>query len=230
MDMAKHKLLNLMQLISPSLPLGGFNYSESLELLDELVVIPDLPRFQHWLTTELLGGSIRFDVALILRARMAIAADDLSQLKYWNSWLNGTRETKELRQQSVQMGNTLLKLLGDLDAENKPQVDQFRAILGKDCHYAIAFGIAVALWDIDPQDAVLGYLHSWVTNLVGAGVKLIPLGQTAGQQIIHNLHPVIEAVAEELMQEKEDHLYACSWGLSLASMNHETMYSRLFRS
>ncbi|WP_255326076.1 urease accessory protein UreF [Picosynechococcus sp. NKBG15041c] len=105
-----------------------------------------------------------------------------------------------------------------------------RSPLGKNCHYAIAFGVAIALWDIDPKQAILGYLHSWVSNLVSAGVKLIPLGQTQGQQIIYHLQQAIASLADTLITQEEMDLCACTWGLSLASMNHETQYTRLFRS
>ncbi|WP_315862726.1 urease accessory protein UreF [Picosynechococcus sp. PCC 11901] len=222
--------LILWQLINSNFPLGAYNYSEGLEYLVESAGCSEIGSFQDWLGLHLRYGSIRAEVSVVLRIVQAIAADDLTQLQYWNSWLNGTRETKELRQQSIQMGNSLLKLLGDLDENKRPQLGACREQIGKSCHYAIAFGIAVALWDIEPHQAVLGYLHSWLSNLVSAGVKLIPLGQTQGQRIIYQLQPLITEIAETLVTQKEMDLYACTWGLSLASMNHETQYTRLFRS
>ncbi|BAW96898.1 urease accessory protein, UreF [[Synechococcus] sp. NIES-970] len=221
----------LFQIINSSFPLGSYNYSEGLEFLVEHSTQLDTPeKFQHWLNRELSYGSIRIDVQVMLAVSRAIACDNLAQLQYWNSWLNGTRETKELRQQSIQMGNSFLKLLGDLDPDKKIKFEALRSPLGKNCHYAIAFGIAVALWDIEPKQALLGYLHSWLSNLVSAGVKLIPLGQTQGQQIIYQLQPMVETVTETLLHQQERDLYGCTWGLSLASMNHETQYTRLFRS
>ena len=78
--------------------------------------------------------------------------------------------------------------------------------------------------------SVLGYLHSWASNLVSAGVKLIPLGQTAGQRLVLNLSEPIDVTLERILLLPDDQLFSCSWGLSLASMAHETQYSRLFRS
>jgi urease accessory protein len=95
---------------------------------------------------------------------------------------------------------------------------------------AVAFAIAAASWHIDSRTAAVGYLHSWAGNLVGAGVKLIPLGQTAGQKLLLNLAPQIIATVERAAQIPFDRAYACGWGLALASANHETQYSRLFRS
>ncbi|MBV5259589.1 urease accessory protein UreF [Synechococcus moorigangaii CMS01] len=221
----------LLQIINSSFPLGSYNYSESLEFLVEFSEANcSFAALQEWLRLELGYGSIRLDTQIMHHSSRAIAAGDLSQLHHWHTWLNGTRDTKELRQQSLQMGNSLLKLLGDLDERKRPQLAACRAQLGKNCHYAIAFAIAVALWDIDPRDAILGYLHSWVSNLVSAGVKLIPLGQTQGQQIIYQLQPAIASLADTLLTAETMDLYACTWGLSLASMNHETQYTRLFRS
>ncbi|WP_255326077.1 urease accessory protein UreF [Picosynechococcus sp. NKBG15041c] len=110
----------LFQIINSSFPLGSYNYSEGLEFLVEHSSQLDTPeKFQHWLNRELSYGSIRIDVQVMLAVVEAIACDNLAQLQYWNSWLNGTRETKELHQQSIQMGNSFLKLLGDLDPDKK---------------------------------------------------------------------------------------------------------------
>lgn len=110
--------LILWQLINSNFPLGAYNYSEGLEYLVESAGCSEVESFQDWLGLHLRYGSIRAEVSIVLRIVQAIASGDFNQLQYWNTWLNGTRETRELRQQSIQMGNSLLKLLGDLD-ENK---------------------------------------------------------------------------------------------------------------
>ena len=97
-------------------------------------------------------------------------------------------------------------------------------------NYAIAFGVATHYWQISQDAAVLGYLQSWATNLVTAGIKLIPLGQTAGQRILMNLQTHIIDATAKILVLTDDELSSCSWGLSLASMAHETQYTRLFRS
>lgn len=223
-------LFILLQLTNSSVPLGAYNYSDGLEFLIESNVIVDAEGVKHWLTTELQRGSIRMDVAVMLSVAEAIAQGELSTLGYWNTWLHGTRETLELRQQSLQMGDSLLKLLGELDGEKQQHISTYKTFLGKNCHYAVAFGVAIALWEMDRQQAVWAYLHSWASNLIGTAVKLVPLGQTQGQQIIYQLHPVISTATTDLLKGDGDRFYACTWGLSLASMNHETQYTRLFRS
>lgn len=220
----------LLQFVSPALPLGAYNYSEGLEYLIDHGAIQNATQLKAWLLHELRYGTIRVDIHAFLQVQTAIATDDQQALRYWNQWLTGTRETKELRQQSLQMGNSFLKLLADLDPAKQPQILAYQTILGKQCHYPVALAIAVSLWEIDEQQAVLGYLHSWISNLVNAGIKLIPLGQTQGQQIVYQLQSEIKAITAELMTRNDNHAYACTWGLSLASMNHETQYTRLFRS
>jgi len=226
--------LALWQLISPTLPVGGFNYSEGIEWLVEAGEITNGDRLQRWLSQELGQGSIRVETAIMARAYRAVQTGNpeiginQASLQYWNQWLTASRETQELRQQSLQMGRSLRKLLLDLT----PSIEPLLTFIAPSdpCHYAIAFGIGAAFWQIDLSQTVLGYLHSWVNNLISAGVRLVPLGQTDGQRILFNLMPEITRQAREILTLEDDELYSCSWGLSLASMGHETQYTRLFRS
>jgi urease accessory protein len=229
-------LLNLLQLASPTLPLGGYTYSEGLETLVEMGAIASSAELAQWLNHSLQYGAIQIEAAVMLRAYRCVLAPDLPKLTYWNQWLSASKETSELRQQSWQMGLSLMRLLLELE---ESQDTSHSAILDlKNCceslpqpwNYAIAFGIAAAGWQLDEKSALLGYLHSWATNSIGAGIKLIPLGQTVGQKLLRNLHPTLEIVGDRILQLTDDELATCSWGLGLASMNHETQYTRLFRS
>jgi urease accessory protein len=220
------QLLRLLQLASPLLPVGGYSYSEGLESLISQGVIRDRLSLQTWLEGELQTGAIRIETAVMDRAYLAGQASADRQLQYWNHWLSAARETEELRQQSWQMGGSLTKLLVELT----PEIEGLISKIDRPCNYAIAFGIAAQSWQIDRQVAIVAYLHSWVTNLIGAGIKLIPLGQTAGQQILWQFQAEIDRLSQEIPLLIDEDLSACSWGLSLASMQHETLYSRLFRS
>ncbi len=219
--------LRLWQLISPALPVGAYSYSEGLEYLVETAVISNQESLAHWLTNELSYGAIRLEAAILWRAYHCWDQGNLAQLISWNQWLSAARETAELRQQSWQMGQSLLKLLGELAPELK-HLNSLPEL--KPCNYAIAFAVGAAQWQILPEQTLMGYLQSWVSNLIGAGVKLIPLGQTAGQQILFDLTAIIEQMSQEIPKSEDDLLGCWSWGLGLASMNHETQYTRLFRS
>lgn len=221
-----HTLLHLLQLASPALPVGAYSYSEGIETLVDNGTIANESSLKDWLEAELKYGAIRIEAAVMIRAYQATQLGDVAALLYWNHWLSAARETEELRQQSWQMGRSLMRLM----LEIQPQFADMINVIGNRCNFAIAFSIAAADWKIDISDALLGYLHSWVTNLITAGIKLIPLGQTAGQQMLLKLHINLLDASEEILALEDDELSSCGWGLSLASMAHETQYTRLFRS
>lgn len=221
-------LLKLLQLTSPALPVGAYSYSEGLESLVEVGSITNRTTLEHWLKRELACGAVRLEGGILLRSYQAIATQNWSTLTAWNHWLSAARETEELRNQSWQMGRSLLKLLLDLhpDQINSP----IKSFKDENCNFAVAFAIAAYLWQIDSKTALLGYLHSWLANLVNAGIRLIPLGQTAGQQTLLSLQPDLEEALEAILHQCDTALESCGWGLAIASMTHETQYSRLFRS
>jgi len=234
MQPSPNQLLYLLQLASPALPVGGYSYSEGLETLVARGAINDMNTLADWLESSLQFGAIRLETALTIRAYRAIKAEKLDSLIDWNNWATAAKDTEELRQQSWQMGRALIKLFLAMQPPKKINlIEELEKVVKADsnfCNYAIAFGLAAAFWQIDLENTVLSYLQSWATNLINAGVKLIPLGQTQGQKLLLNLQPQIISTAGEVLQLKDDDLSSCSWGLSLASMVHETEYSRLFRS
>jgi urease accessory protein len=229
-------LLRLLQLASPALPLGAYSYSEGLETLVEWGKIANSTDLADWLEQELSYGTIRLEAALMVRSYRCILHQDMQSISYWNAWSSAAKETEELRNQSWQMGSTLLRLLVDLqtnqakDNSALPEINSLALALARQCNYAIAFGIGAAYWQIEPESAVLGYLNSWAANLISVGVKLIPLGQTTGQTLLLQLDRLLLDKAKEIILLEDDELASCSWGLGLASMAHATQYSRLFRS
>jgi urease accessory protein len=231
----RNQLLRLLQLSSATLPVGAYSYSEGLELLVETQQLTSAAALQDWMTQELRYGAIRIEASIMLRAYHAALAQDTAALLAWNHWWSAARDTEELRLQSWQMGRSLLRLFLNLDDPNPTErVDKtwtaLSELFGQECNFAIAFGIVAAAWHIEPAVALLGYIQSWATNLIGASIKLIPLGQTAGQQLLLNLENEIYTAAELILVLPDEALESCGWGLSLASMAHETLYSRLFRS
>jgi urease accessory protein len=217
-------LLRLLQLASPALPVGAYSYSEGLETLAHQQRLKDVEALQAWLEQELKLGSVRVDGGILVRAYEACRTGQPDQLLAWNAWLTAARDTEELRSQSLQMGRSLLKLFQALH----PEWDFLPHLPHP--HFCVAFGAAAAAWNIPLDMAVAGYLHSWASNLVNAGIKLIPLGQTSGQRLLEDLVPQIQAAAIQIQSLPDHELESCSWGLSLASMQHEGLYSRLFRS
>ncbi|NEO66295.1 MAG: urease accessory protein UreF [Moorea sp. SIO4G2] len=239
-----NSLLNLLQLASPVLPVGAYGYSEGLETLVDIGVIHNQTTLHQWLEHQLCYGAIRLEAYVMVRAYESYGKGDLDGLNYWNAWVSAAKETSELRSQSWQMGNSLMRLLLDLHPPSETIVEttdvtseqnviclqDVASAVGKPCNYAIAFGIGAAHWQIDITATVLGYLHSWASNVIGAGVKLIPLGQTVGQQLLLALNHRLTLTTEDVLTLADEKLSSCGWGLALASMAHQTQYTRLFRS
>jgi urease accessory protein len=228
-------LLRLLQLTSPALPVGAYSYSEGLEWAIDRGHITSAMQLQDWLSQDLRHGGIRIEGAVMVRVYRGIEAGDHGAVSHWNQWLSASRETEELRRQSWQMGRSLLRLLEDLELEDFAfGIDRLE--LGIDrvdltpCNFAVAFGIVAHRWQIPIEEALIGYLQSWSSNLISAGIKLIPLGQTAGQQLLLNLSPALMEASRAIPALADDELRSSNWGMILASMGHETQYSRLFRS
>ena len=114
---SKYRLLKLLQLASPALPVGAYSYSEGIETLVENGAIASSQSLKHWLVQELNYGAIRIEAAVMVRAYQVAALADVAALVYWNQWLSAARETEELRQQSWQMGRSLLRLLLELQPQ-----------------------------------------------------------------------------------------------------------------
>jgi urease accessory protein len=234
------RLLRLLQLTSPMLPVGAYSYSEGIEYLCDRGIIHDQQTLTNWLSRELQTGFIKTEVAIVLQTYRAVIAKDLPRLQALNAWLSATRESEEMRLASWQMGQSLMKLWQNL-AEDNPEIDLIQFMPsskdnadGQGCNYAIAFGMAAASWAIAPETLVFGYLHSWLSNLVSAAVRAVPLGQTIGQRVIFQLGDQILQTATYALscgdQDMLNQLEWCGWGANLACANHETQYSRLFRS
>ena len=219
-------LPRLLQLASPTLPVGAYSYSEGLEYAVHAGWVRDARGLRDWLHHGLLDGAAQLEAAVLVRVYDAWRGDDLERLRDWDAWLSATREAEELRHQSLDMGRALLRLLKDLE----PPLPRAAELFAATCNFATAFGIAAAHWGIARADATTAYLQSWVANLVGAGVKLIPLGQTAGQQLLWDLQDDVAHAAQTAQRVADEDLGVSNWGLALASMAHETQYSRLFRS
>ena len=238
------RLLRLLQLTSPALPVGAYSYSEGIEYLCNAGIIQTDCDLCDWIKKELSLGFITNEAAIALRAHQAMLKGDLPSLNYWNNWLSATRESEEMRLASWQMGQSLMKLwcqlLPDSQSEHltinsKQEVSEFlpkakENSQGKGCNYAIAFGVVAASLEIDASNTTTGYIYSWLSNLVSAAVRAVPFGQTTGQKIIFNLSADILQGSQSALQRSDNELEWCGWGASLACANHETQYSRLFRS
>lgn len=221
-------LLTLLQLASPALPVGAYSYSEGIETLATNGTIASAPDLLHWLSQELTWGAVRVETAIAGWVHTAAHQQNFEPIEHWNQWLSALRETEEMRLQSWQMGRSLLRLFTDLEPELAEQLP--KTLHTANCNFAIAYALVAQAWNIPWEDAAIAYLHSWAANLVSAAVRAVPLGQTDGQRVLRQLAEPIQQSCTSIQAMTETDLGACSWGTALASMQHETQYSRLFRS
>lgn len=219
------RLLRLLQLVSPSLPVGGFTYSQGIEWGVDSGWLRNLGDLEAWLCDLLQGPLAQVDLPLLLRLQAAAQTRDLVSFARWIDALLASRETAELRAEESNRGRALADLLVAWGLED---ADLWRPQLARS--QAAGFAFAAAAWDIEPGAAATGYAWSWLEGLVLAAVKTVPLGQTQGQQALLRLASQIPRVLDQVLALDDDAIGASSPALAIASCRHETQYTRLFRS
>ncbi len=228
-DTATAGLLQLMWLASPALPVGGFSYSETLEAAVERGDVNSEASCGPWLVHQLRIGLARADLAVVALTLDAWRHGDIGRVQQLNDWMLQTRETSELRLQTEQMGRSLMEWLRNRDPANTTLAARTRSCTSPT--YPVAFALAAAMTAASAQDCLLSYSFGWAENMVQAAVKSVPLGQAAGQRILAQLVEALPAaVAHALSLDDIPALQAFSPMLAILSAQHETQYSRLFRS
>lgn len=220
-------LLQLIWLASPALPVGGFSYSEGLEAAVDRAYITNEHDAAAWLVEQLHLTLARADLAVLAEAIAAWRRDDHARVRALNDWILQTRETHELRLQTVQMGRSLLEWLRNHRGIAPAPLQACAAL---EPSYPIAFALAAASTEAKVRDCLLAYAFGWAENLMQAAIKAVPLGQSAGQRILAQLAEEIPAAVEYACALPQDDWQAFSPMLAILSSQHETQYSRLFRS
>ena len=216
-------LAKLLQLASPSLPVGAYSYSQGLESAIAAGIVKDAASAQHWIEDVVQLSIAGMEAPVFLRLCESWRTDDIATAQCWNALLLASRESAELRAETVQMGYSLVRLIGDL---REPHAfDSW-----DDVSFAAAFTFCAVRWRIEPHAALVGYLWSWAENQAIAAMKAVPLGQTAGQRLLSALGPQLVECAVRAAHISDDELSNMAPGFALLSAQHETQYSRLFRS
>lgn len=221
-------LLQLIWLASPALPVGGFSYSEALESAVEAGRVTGEAEAAAWLSDQLHLSLARSDIAVVHAALQAWTRGDLPAVQALNDWFTQTRESSELAQQAQQMGRSLVEWLrnrGDAD----PRIEQL-AVLAPAPTWPVAFALAAARTGAAPRDALQAFAFGWAENMVQAALKAVPLGQNAGQRILARLADEIPAAVDHALRLADTDRQAFTPMLAILSAQHETQYSRLFRS
>ncbi len=219
-------LPRLLQLASPALPVGAYTYSQGLEWAVEAGVVRDQKTAKQWIAGLLEQGIGRFEAPLTACLQRAWAAGETGDIERLNGEFLASRESAELRAETVQMGYSLRRLLHEL--EDFPLPPAFDAL--PEVAFPTGWALAAAVWEIPLADSLAAYLWSWCENQVMAALKAVPLGQAAGQRVLLALGGRIPAVVQQALVLPEAEWSNFAPGLALASSRHETQYSRLFRS
>ncbi|HEV7814916.1 MAG TPA: urease accessory protein UreF [Janthinobacterium sp.] len=221
-------LLNLLQFASPALPIGAYSYSQGLEAALENGLVKDAATARDWISRHLREVMACWEAPICWRLMRAFGARDRQAALDWGERFIASRDSAELRAETIQMGYSLTRLVAELDIADAGLMD----ILQSQPEAALpsAFACAVAALEIPHEAALLAMLFAWAENQVLVCVKSVPLGQVAGQRLLLSLRPELEAAAHYAQTVADEDMSNWSPGLSLLSMQHEVQYSRLYRS
>jgi urease accessory protein len=221
-------LLELMQLASPALPVGGFSYSEGLEAAVETGLVRGEAQAGDWLVDQLQLSLERADLPVLAQALPAWQAHDLARIAELNDWVGQTRESAELRQQTQQMGRSLAEWLKNRATPDE-RVAQLAALRPAPT-WPVAFALAAAQSGAPARDVLLAFGFGWAENMVQAAMRSVPLGQSAAQRMLARLIDALPGAVLRAAALGDDQRQAFTPMLAILSAQHETQYSRLFRS
>ncbi len=222
--------MRLYQLASQALPVGGYSHSHGLEAAIEAGIVGDEPSARRWIADLLEFTVGSFEAPLLAGLCAAWEAGDAARIAALNDEFIATRETAELRAATVQMGYSLRLLLAQLAGFAPASL----RVLGGIAQPTLpcAWAAATAAWSVPVEESLLAYLWSWAENQVLVAVKTVPLGQSAGQRVLQDAGTMIAGLVAGLVAGRRWRLSRSNFAPALAilSSQHETQYSRLFRS
>jgi urease accessory protein len=231
-------LARLLQLSSQALPIGGYSHSQGLEAAIDQRVVTDEGSLLRWIS-DLLEFSMRsFEIPSMLSMAAAWARNDSAAIAALNQAFLSARESAEIRAAAVQMGFSLSSLVCRLPDLPAGTVETLRSI--REPSLPCVWSVTTTAWEIEPRESALGYLWAWAENQVLVALKAVPIGQSAGQRVLLAMGSRIAQVAADVRPgaagaERLGEASAADYsnftpGLAILSSQHETQYSRLFRS
>jgi len=219
-------LYRLMAWLSPAYPVGAFSYSSGIEWAVECGDIANAETLKDWLATMLADGGGFCDAVLFVHAHRAVHHDaairDVAELAA------ALAPSKERHLETTAQGNAFVE--ATRAAWPCAALDRLKAYWDGPIAYPVAVAISAAGHGIPVEPALAAFLQALVANWVSAGVRLVPLGQTDGQRVVAALEPVVTATAQRALVTSLDDMGASAFRADLASLRHETQYTRLFRS
>jgi urease accessory protein len=221
-------LYRLMAWLSPAYPVGAFSYSSGIEWAAESGDIKDAATLKRWLEVVMTEGGGFCDAAFFVHAHRAVTTNDDKALREVAELAAAFAPSKERHLETTSQGRAFVE--ATRAAWPCAALDRLAAIWDGPIAYPIAVGVAAAGHGVALEAALNAYLHAVTANLISAGVRLIPLGQTDGQRLLASFEPIVAATATRALAIPLDQLGGAAFRADIASMRHETQYTRLFRS
>lgn len=221
-------LYRLMTWLSPAFPVGAFSYSSGIEWAVEAGDITDAASLRGWLAAMLADGSGFCDGVFLAQAHRAASSNDNAGLREIAELAAAFVPSRERQLETSAQGRAFIDIARAAWACDG--LDDLISACGGGIVYPIAVGLVGAAHKIPLALAMHAFLHALVSNWISAGARLVPLGQTDSQRILAALEPVVAATALRALQATLDDLGSATFRADLASLRHETQYTRLFRS
>lgn len=222
-------LYRLLAWLSPGFPIGAFAFSHGLESAVERGTVCDRVSLRHWIAAVVASGGGRIDADILRDAHRAVVAGDMAALTFANCRGAAFRATAETAFETTTQGTAFFQTCRA--AWPDPFFDRWAAVIGgRVVCYPAVVGAATARAGLSLDAALTGYLQAMAANLLSAAMRLGIIGQTDGQRILAALEPVVTAAVASALTRAPDAFGSATFAVELASMAHETQYTRLFRS
>lgn len=224
-------LIEILHITDPTLPIGSFSHSNGLETYVQQNLVKCMSSAQDFVESMLRNNYKYNDGLAVKLAYDFTLENNLEELLKLDNESHALKAPREVREGSQKLGTRLIKIYGQL--LDDPFLNEINDLIieGKmEGHYAVIYGIITALLKIDHEKAICAFLYNAAVGIITNAVKLVPLGQTDGQQIIYNVQGLIEDLTLEIMELERDMHGVCNAALDIKCMQHEHLYSRLYMS